>query len=185
MIDTYVYHIDRDNRLTAVGSNWDEFLRANAGDPSSASAAVIGRSLFDFISGLDTIQLYHLLLKKVRSTGRTATVLLNCDSPTVRRKMRLLMQPGADDAVVFRSAVLATAPRDPLDLLRGDVTHDSGFVTICSFCKRLALPEQTWVDAETFVGASAHFLKDAPPRLTHGVCPDCYRAALEELSQLG
>jgi hypothetical protein len=183
-MDSFAYTVDGENRLTAVSSNWDDFLRANEGLPTSASAAVIGRSLFDFISGPETIHLYHLLLQNVRSTGKTATVLFNCDSPALRRRLRLSMIRGIAGGVVFRSTVLSIVAREPVELLETGASAGE-VVTICSFCKKLALPENRWVEPEAFLRETAYFTMARPPRLTHGVCPACYSAAVDEVSRLG
>jgi hypothetical protein len=180
----YTYRIDGENRLTAVGANWDDFLRANGGHPSSESRAVLGRSVFDFISGLDTLQLYHLLLQKVRRAGSPARVLLNCDSPDTRRRMVLTIQPEADGDLLFSSEVISVVAREPVRLPEGD-SAGGELVSICSFCKQIEAPAgRGWVDVEAYLHLSAHFTKVAPPRLTHGVCPACYADAMRELARL-
>jgi len=56
----------------------------------------------------------------------------------------------------------------------------SGFLIICSYCKRVRLNTEEWQKLETYVS------KRSKTIFSHGICPDCYTKISEETDkQLG
>ena len=53
----------------------------------------------------------------------------------------------------------------------------TGLLPICSYCKRIRGDENYWEQVESYI--SQH--SDA--RFSHGICPPCAKAALEELDR--
>src|SRR5450631_2450126 len=86
------YQIDGHDDIISVNSAWKAFARSN-GAPHLAEQ-VVGRSLWEFVSDGTTRQVYRDLLVRVRG-GRTVTFSYRCDSPSLRRYMRMTMTPGA------------------------------------------------------------------------------------------
>jgi len=54
----------------------------------------------------------------------------------------------------------------------------SGFLIICSYCKRVRLNEQNWQRLETYVS------KHSRATFSHGICPDCYARIDKETDNL-
>jgi hypothetical protein len=84
------YHIDIEDRLIFIDDNWYAFARANQA-PYLADAQILGKSLWDFITGNEVQNLYNLMLKKVRLSGEPVQVLYRCDAPHLRRFLQLKM----------------------------------------------------------------------------------------------
>jgi hypothetical protein len=55
------------------------------------------------------------------------------------------------------------------------------FVTMCGWCKRVAVPPRGWLQVEAAVVALALFDEPRPPQLTHGVCDECSQRLHEAL----
>ncbi|HUI71833.1 MAG TPA: hypothetical protein VL354_15035 [Spirochaetia bacterium] len=55
-----------------------------------------------------------------------------------------------------------------------EVQRLSGFVSVCSHCKKIRDDQGSWMQLEAFI--QAHF--DA--RCTHGICPECVRELYPE-----
>jgi len=48
-------------------------------------------------------------------------------------------------------------------------------------CKRVPIKSDLWVELETAI-AERHLFDDAkPPRLSHGLCPQCFQETMEAL----
>ena len=50
----------------------------------------------------------------------------------------------------------------------------SGLLTICSYCHKIRIDEQTWQRIEDYMS------KYSPVLFTHGVCPECYDEVTRE-----
>jgi hypothetical protein len=175
-----VYWVDDRDRLVRVNDGWDAFARENDA-PELTLDRVIDQPLWAFIGDEATRHLYAQLLLRVRR-GVTARFSLRCDSPTARRRLQMVVSPADLGAVRFESVVTASEPRPDQRLLRRDLPRGPGLLTVCSWCKRVSLPEG-WAEVEDAVARLAVFDVDRPPALTHGICPPCaqqMRAAFAE-----
>jgi len=76
-----VWTIDRENVITSVGGDWDAFAESNDA-ASLCGSSVVGRSLFDFISGEETQRIYRLLLRRCARWTRRSS----CPSAATRQK---------------------------------------------------------------------------------------------------
>ena len=84
---TYVYRINPDDVIEFVNDAWVRFAVEN-GTPTLAHE-VIGSSLWNYISGPQVVHLSKELLARVRESRCDATIPFRCDSPRVRRFMRM------------------------------------------------------------------------------------------------
>ncbi|HVY72111.1 MAG TPA: hypothetical protein VHH73_19410, partial [Verrucomicrobiae bacterium] len=64
-------------------------------------------------------------------------------------------------------------------LLAPAVQNKAPLVKVCSWCKRVATPK--WVQAEQAVAKLGLFELEPPPGITHGICDDCHRQALQQM----
>ena len=64
----YRYRVDATDRINWVDSWWLAFARENGASELTADS-VIGRSLWDFVSGADTRRLFKAIHERVRSSG--------------------------------------------------------------------------------------------------------------------
>ena len=84
------------------------------------------------------------------------------------------------DTLQLQGTLLREEVRSPVNLLDPNMERTHDFVTICSWCKRVLLPYEKWVEVEEAVLQLALFNVRACPQLTHGICPSC----LSNISQL-
>ena len=167
------YRIGGDNRFTWVSDEWEEFAREN-GAEHLGSEQVLGRSLFAFISGAETEYIYYLLLDELRTVGRTVNVPFRCDSPALRRFMRLEMSPLPDQAVEFVSSLVREEPRPEVPFLDTGAARTVDAMTICSWCKRVRVG-RGWLDLESAVERLDLFRSRRLPQQNHCVCRHCSR----------
>jgi hypothetical protein len=162
--------------ITAVSPLWLAFAREN-GAVQLTSAAVIGRSLWDFIDGVATKQFYQAILQRVRTTTVRVILPFRCDSPTLRRYMRLEITRQPQNGIQFEGVLERVEPVARLNLLDPTVRRSGDTLTLCSGCKRALVETVGWLEIED-AAVRLRLLegKDAP-QLRNTVCPRCLAAA--------
>lgn len=176
--DLITYQIDSVDRITAIGDTWDAFIDAN--DGSTHAAETVGHSLWDFVSHDTTRHVYRDLIARVRS-GRRVAFSYRCDSPTLRRFMRMTMSPGTDGTVTFDSQVIRTEPRDaPAVTISPDI-RTGDLLRVCGWCKRVAVAANEWAEVEVAVERLGILAGQPPVGVTHGMCPACFARVMEEV----
>jgi hypothetical protein len=182
-IDGLAYAVDADNRIIAVGRRrWNRFAVDN-GAPELRADSIIGRNLFELVSGPDMQQAYRELADTIISAGEPASIAIRCDGPGVVRELRLSIAPlllaDKRPGLLFQAQIVGRAVPAPLDIfdfkallsaLKGE--PDLPIVVMCSFCQLLRRPgagDDDWVSAEMYcrLGGTSRV------RISHGLCADC------------
>lgn len=143
------YRIDQDDLITVVSDGWQEFAYANGAPELSRSA--LGRPLWDFIAGRQTREVYQIIIDRVRSGVGPLAVPFRCDSPDVRRFMRLDLSPTEGGGVEFVAETLREERRDPVTLFDVDAERGGEMVTVCSWCKQVKVESDSWLEVEAAV----------------------------------
>ncbi|MEX0708657.1 MAG: PAS domain-containing protein [Woeseia sp.] len=164
------YRIDADDRIVFVSDEWDRFAAGNEGNGVSSSA-VLGRSLWDFIDGLTTQQIYRQIVKRSRA-GNAVEYPLRCDAPDRRRFLQMDVRAADGGCVEFRSRILSEEPRAALGLLDPSQPRTNDLITVCSWCEKVRV-DGNWVDVEDAIEALGLFQQAQLPALTHGMCQAC------------
>ena len=164
-----IYAVDAEDRITT--------FRGGLGPPDDAPppAHLVGRSLYDFIAGYESAELYRLILGGVRSEQRPADIPFRCDGPHVRRFMSLTIVPDGD-TVGFRAFLERSELRPDVPLLSASSERDERFLRMCSWCKQIdagTSTESDWVEVEAAVDRLGLFQSRTLPQLTHGICGRC------------
>ena len=149
---------------------------------------VIGTCLFDQVQGAEVRDSYRTLHRAVWSGSRLAIGFeYRCDAPAIERRMRMSLslirvelQPCA---VLYQSIIISELPRAPLPLFDSDLLDMLGqssaasvFVTLCSYCQRVAWPlgasvaDRRWIEPAQFYRLGGP--SDAV--VSHGLCDDCF-----------
>jgi hypothetical protein len=117
----------------------------------------------------------------VHSRGVPAEFDFRCDSPDQKRYMRMRLSRRYSDQIRFTSWLLSETPAEnPLLNEHAPAPGESWsgqLLTICSMCLKLQSAPDHWLEIEEAVGQLDLTSMDSP-RLSHGLCPDCYACAL-------
>jgi len=167
----FSYRVDGEDRIDQVSSEWLDFARENDA-PDLDSEAVIGQSIFQFVSNEETRHLYGMILDRVRSRGNEVVVPFRCDGPSVRRFMELEVSPGPEGHVRFQGRIVREEKRQPVPLLDSSINRGDDFLKVCSWCKRVQA-EGEWLEVELAVERLELFSRQRLPQLTHGICDEC------------
>ena len=170
------YRLDSGDRVSEVDDEWLTFAIENEA-PSLTPDAVLGRSLFSFISDPTTAHLWQELLARVR-TGGLLDLNVRCDSPSWIRLIRICASAEPGGGVVFTTSIRQAAHRAPVPV--PPARSATGTLTLCSWCQRLRMPEAEWVELEKGIARLELFGSASPGLISHGICPDCYTSALDE-----
>jgi hypothetical protein len=168
-----VYRLTAADVIEFVDEGWGRFAVEN-GAPTLAEG-VVGTSLWGYVSGQKVAHLSRELLAKVRGSGREATIPFRCDSPTVRRFLRMRVVPLAGKRVEFHTWVEREATfSEPVPFLDPAVPRDlDTLLRMCAWCKKLDV-EGTWLEIQDAIGRLRLFDHPAVPAITHGICDRCF-----------
>lgn len=165
------YRLDADDRIADVDEAWLRFAREN-GAPQLTRGGVVGRPLRRFVEGAGLWHLWELLFSVVRESGEPITLPFRCDSPTLRRFMQMTVAPAGEGGLELSVRLEREEP--------GAAASPSGsWVRVCSWCKRVLLPDGRWEDPGAAVTELDLVGSQQGRPLTGGVCPPC-RQGFEE-----
>ena len=174
-----LYQIDASDRIVEVDESWDRFALANQGT-AMASKQVLGRELWQFITGEESLQIYRSLVDRVRGQKVAARFYFRCDAPECRRFMSMRIGLGADRSVYFASRIERIEPRSAVSLLDSAIVRDRRMVTVCSWCKAVKC-ESRWLPVEEAVERLGLFAQPSMPALSHGICESCHTTMENQL----
>ncbi|MFN0113127.1 MAG: hypothetical protein ACKVPY_00465 [Paracoccaceae bacterium] len=169
-IQTYCV-LDEGDRLLCVGGDWDAFAEENGG-ADCTGANVAGKHYFSGIEGFETRSFLNAATFAVRDRKRQFVMDYRCDSPVIRRFMRLTVSPLRHNRLLMVH-----------DFLHEEKAGDPGPVWLfapdakvrkCSVCCSVEFGE-VWMDPYL----SKH---PRPQFVTYTMCPKCRKHAADSLS---
>ncbi|MDJ0851663.1 MAG: hypothetical protein QNK04_25080 [Myxococcota bacterium] len=170
----FEYGLDGTNAIRAVSDAWIDFARAN-GAPQLTREAVVGRSLWRFIAGDTTRDLYEVIFARVRRDQERLVLPFRCDSPDRFRFMQLVVAPGTGGGLNLAGILLREQARPYLPILDRLRPRSPGTLPMCSVCMRLQILGNQWVEAVEAVERLDLFDSARLPTLDPRICEDCDR----------
>lgn len=135
--------VDGGNRILAVNDAWDGFAAGNDGSEVFRDR-VIGTDLLVWIRGDETRMMLAALMQFVRLTGENVRREYRCDSPELRRYMRMTVHRERSGLVRFDHELLRTEPMQPAVRFAVPGAPDAKTVRRCSMCNRVELANAWW-----------------------------------------
>lgn len=180
-LEGIAYTTDPQARLTAIGRRgWREFAADNGAPELADTAALIGRSLFDFIAGDPVRDAFRQVMERAAASGRQVLLPCRCDGPGIVRDTRLtvsaLRRGRAFEGYLFHAIPLAEHARPPLALFdfAARRPEDQPLLGMCSLCERVSPGggerPMDWLDAEAYYARGG----TSWVRISHTICPDCF-----------
>jgi len=169
---TLSYWINSSGTVLRIGGPWDAWLRDDGELPDHCrQAKVIGNSLFSFVENEGVRHVYRTVHTRVLDTGRTIEFPFRCDSPWLRREMKMRIARDGN-ALRYDSTIIGVTRRQrPLPQ---PTPAAPDLIAMCSFCKAYRFPVESphWKEIESL------FLESHLPThfsITHGMCERCYK----------
>ena len=175
------YRIDNRDVLVSVFNYWDRSAIRD-GASELASDAILGRNLWDFVSGDAIRHIYKKILERVRS-GETLDFDFRCDAPDERRFLSIRISPAENGEVEFETRTIRLEQRPAQDIFLRHTDFTDQLVVACSWCKKIRTHGEVWQEIEQAVVILELFKSEPVPQLSHGMCPDCYEAALKKVAE--
>lgn len=169
--DDIQYSIDKNDCLVDLNDNWDLFAVENGSDNLNKSA-VYGIPIWNFISGDETKYVHQVLLKRVKSKGSIKNLAFRCDSPECKRFMAMDISCKEDGLITFRCKLIKTEARN-LPSFSSNSGNNKHFIRMCSWCNKIDIGQEEWVEIEDAVNRLELLEKDQLPAFTHTMCNVC------------
>lgn len=162
------YWLNDDDTIIAVGSTWDFFAGENEGR-EVVSALIVGRPLWEFISGDPTRMWLSSILTLARIRNETISRPYRCDSPTVKRFMNLEIKREAEGILHLTHTLLRVEAMSAPCRVSPFLGPGKKTVQRCSVCNRFNTVKG-WTEAEDLDTPV-----DSPLTVIYAVCSDCMR----------
>ncbi|MGV3720939.1 MAG: hypothetical protein ACO1SX_08510 [Actinomycetota bacterium] len=189
-LDGIAYITSANDVIMAYGRpNWDRFASENLASHLTRPEEVLGRSLWDFITGPQAQLAHQTAAELVRSEGNpSVTYTYRCDAPDVRRELRMSITPilemGNLSGMLYQSVTLSEAARPPVRILsplRTPTAHSQQVISICSYCRCIRQfpepAEPVWITPEEYYELGL----DDGAQVSHGICPDCWETIVQPM----
>jgi hypothetical protein len=160
--------VDKNNIIVAVNASWDEFALSNDA-PQLAGGSVIGWSLLDSVSGKVTKIFTQALLDLARSHEQKIMFDYRCDSPQVRRFMRMHISQGDAGSVQFIHEHLSSEYFSHAAIYQSAAQRSRDTLVRCSICNHVR-HDGIWSTPDY---VSRTFFASHPVSVIYGICPSC------------
>lgn len=172
---TTEYLVDEVDRIVSVSGPWDRFADENDGINARADA-VCGRSIWDFIAGDGTRMWLDAIFKIARVRRASIERSYRCDSPDVKRFMRMRIIPGDGGALRIEHEVLGMEERHLPVYIRYKSSKDTGKIRLrCSICGRVRHGKVWEEPCPEHAGSSGEIV------VVYSVCEACCRVIPEQI----
>lgn len=162
--------------------NWNRFWTENGG--GTDGAFVPGRVITDFFTEGEVRDTYRKLLSDVIARKRRwIKIDYRCDSPVLRRSMRLAVTPvesgGAVRYLLYQSTILAVEQRPAVPLFDAPAVGSGHWsvVKVCSICAKVRWPSRDSVAKAEWIEPQEYYRRGGEDvvLLSHGFCRPCYQ----------
>lgn len=168
------YKVGKTKQIIAVGGEWDAFAEENEGR-KALSRSVIGRPIWDFITGAPTRMWLETLFQLAELRNEPVERIYRCDSPQLKRVMSMRISPEEDRVLRVDNELLSVEPLEKKVVIRHH-SHQTGtdIRMRCSICGKIKEKEN-----ESEVWTEPADLADQIPEgivVAYTVCAACKQA---------
>ncbi|MCX8083671.1 MAG: 60S ribosomal export protein NMD3 [Calditerrivibrio sp.] len=169
------YVLDRDMKIIEVGSRWDLMVYENCGNFHVLKENVLGKSIFDFITGDHIRMWFESLLNLAKISGKPVIRDYRCDSPEVKRFMKMKIYL-LENNLIRLDHYIVKIEKIVQPICLNFYNEFYLKVTRCSICNRF-LYKNRWIDVEEAVKYFYFPLSS----IVDIICNDCVRSQLESV----
>ncbi len=167
------YWLDRDDRIIRVSGGWDAFALENDGE-KAVSERVTGRKIFEFITGDITRMWMSAIIGLVRVSGGELERPYRCDTPYVRRYMRMRVCTEISGDLCLEHILLKKEKRSkPVFFVPVVSITKSPVERRCSTCGKI-FRNGVWIEADSVPDLPADGNKIP---VVYTICEECWKMA--------
>jgi hypothetical protein len=180
----FEYRLDPNDVIVSVSDDWLAFARENGAHELDADA-VVGKSLWGFIPDAPTRMFYRDVFGTVRATDQPVVVPFRCDSPHLKRFMRLEVRHHDGCGIDLKSILARVEPCERQGLIDAKAQQSNIRITMCSCCKHVLIEPDGWLPLDEANRRSGLYLSNKRPQIRYEVCAACkLLAARQRLSAI-
>ena len=140
------YLIDGEDKILDIFGPWKQFSDQNGGTINSVD--VCGKSIWEFISGDITRMWLEVVFQKARLLNQTIEKPYRCDSPNIKRYMKMRVVPEGNQAIRVENILISTESRSqPVHIMHFDNSEKKSYHLRCSMCGCIK-SNSTWVEPD-------------------------------------
>ncbi len=174
------YTLDRHNAIIDVNEGWEAFASQNEGEGLSLED-IRGHLIWEYVASAEVRYIWNEVLERVRRRGRSTTIPFRCDGPATRREIEAYISALPNGCIQYENYLHREDARTPIPLLSMQTAGGTnGCVRMCSWCKNILAPAG-WLELEDAVNELRLLDQQAMPRISHGVCPDCFERIMSSI----
>lgn len=173
-----VHTIDACNRIVAVNAAWLDFMKTLVSGNLTVDA-VIGKSVWDFVRGVQVRQLWEILFERVRAVGAPVFVPMRADTATLRRVMDVELHPLPEGAIRQVFECVWTEGRASVALLDSAHPRNDASLLCCAWCNRIQVRMGAWEEIEDALMTLRIEAAESLPEVRQAVCSGCKQSLLK------
>lgn len=170
--------IDARNRIASANAAWVDLVRDHV-PALSGIEEVIGRSLWDFVDGVQVRQLWEILFERVRAVGAPVFVPMRGDIAGVRRVWDVELHPMPENAIRQVFEPVWSEKRPAVALLDPAYPRNTQALPFCAWCNRIQVRIGAWEEVENAQLTLRIEAAETLPRLRKSVCTSCKQSLLK------
>lgn len=136
------YIIDKDNKIIWTNLEWDIFLKNNDGSQSVNSNNILGENIFKYIISDETRMFYDIIFNYVRISGNKKILDFRCDSPDLKRYMRMILEPHENKKIKISCELIKTEHQSKKYFFYNIFS----LYKKCSVCGKVSLNNKEWME---------------------------------------
>lgn len=169
-----IYTIDARDRLVEINR---AFVASFA--PAVDAQTLIGRPVWDFVSGTVPRQLWQVLYERVRAINAPVFVPLRADSASERRVIDVELHPLGDRSIRHVHERVWVESRPAIALLDPSYPRDDRSLWRCAWCARIRVRLGIWQEIEEAQSALRIEATATLPVIRDGACAACTQSVLK------
>jgi hypothetical protein len=175
-----IYTIDALDRLVELNR---AFVRSFAPESAHADAhavqALIGRPIWDFVSGRVPRQLWEVLYDRVRAVSAPIFVPLRADTASQRCVIDLELHPVGDRSIRHVRECVSLESRPAVALLDPNYPRDDRTLFRCAWCARIQVRLGFWQEIEEAQASLRLEATASLPTICDSACSACTQSVLK------
>lgn len=166
------YTIDRNDLIINITESWDRFALENEASHLHRSQ-VLHRPLWDFIADVETRHVHRVLLERIRNKQVPLEFPFRCDSPSIRRYMRMQITPAPEESIIYTCTVDRIEHRAPVLFAEQKGWRETKLLRMCSWCKKVDVGGDVWMEIEPAIQHLQLLERKLLPEISHTMCDEC------------
>ena len=167
-----IYTIDQNDHITNISESWDKFASENEANHLERSQ-VLNRPIWDYIADAETRHIHQVLLERVRKRKTTLEFPFRCDSPSIRRYLKMQIALAPEDSISYCCTIDRIEHRAPVLFAEQKNWREKKRLRMCSWCKKVDVGDNVWLEIEPAIKKLQLLERKILPEISHTMCDEC------------